>query len=87
MLYSLLSGFPDFGIHLALIYGTAGKALRQPARLAAAPAEIKQAKLLKPGKEPIMTEEMTILSDGVLFDELEVEEMEEVVAPGVAVTN
>ena len=34
-----------------------------------------------------MTEEMTILSDGVLFDELEVEEMEEVVAPGTIATN
>ena len=34
-----------------------------------------------------MTEEKTILSEGVLFDELEVEEMEEVVAPAIVVTN
>ncbi len=61
------------------------KALRQSTRLTATPAEIKQTKLLKPGKEITMTEEITILSDGVLFDELEVEEMEEVVAPGMVV--
>jgi hypothetical protein len=30
-----------------------------------------------------MTDEMTILSDGVIFDDIEIEEMEEVVAPAV----
>lgn len=30
-----------------------------------------------------MTDEMTILSDGVIFDDLEIEEMEEVVAPAI----
>ena len=33
-----------------------------------------------------MTNEMTILSEGVILDDLMIEEMEEVVAPGVAVT-
>ena len=31
-----------------------------------------------------MTNEMTILSEGVILDDLMIEEMEEVVAPGVA---
>ena len=30
-----------------------------------------------------MTDEMTILSDGVIFDDMEIEEMEEVVAPAI----
>jgi len=34
----------------------------------------------------IMTDEMTILSDGVIFDDIEIEEMEEVVAPGGLIT-
>ena len=34
-----------------------------------------------------MTEERTILSEGVLFEELEIEEMEEIVAPATVVTN
>jgi len=33
-----------------------------------------------------MTDEMTILSDGVIFDDIEIEEMEEVVAPGGLIT-
>lgn len=33
-----------------------------------------------------MTDEMTILSDGVIFDDMEIEEMEEVVAPGAVIT-
>jgi len=40
-------------------------------------------KLLEPGKEIAMTEERTNLSEGVILDELKVEEMEEVVAPAV----
>jgi hypothetical protein len=32
-----------------------------------------------------MTDEMTILSDGVIFDDFEIEEMEEVVAPGAVI--
>ena len=31
-----------------------------------------------------MTNEMTILSEGVILDDITIEEMEEVVAPGVA---
>ncbi len=32
-----------------------------------------------------MTNEMTILSEGVILDDLMIEEMEEVVAPGVGI--
>ena len=33
-----------------------------------------------------MTNEMTILSEGVILEDFEIEEMEEVVAPGMIVT-
>ena len=33
-----------------------------------------------------MTEERSIYSDGVIFGELEIEEIEEIVAPGILVT-
>ena len=33
-----------------------------------------------------MTDEMTILSDGVIFEDFEIEEMEEVVAPAGLIT-
>jgi hypothetical protein len=34
-----------------------------------------------------MTNEMTILSEGVILDDLTIEEMEEVVAPGAIICN
>jgi hypothetical protein len=37
-------------------------------------------------RRTIMTDEMTILSDGVIFDDFEIEEMEEVVAPAGLIT-
>jgi hypothetical protein len=40
--------------------------------------------LLRLRKEHPMTNEMTILSEGVILDDITIEEMEEVVAPGVA---
>ncbi len=34
-----------------------------------------------------MTNEMTILSEGVILDDMAIEEMEEVVAPAIILTN
>jgi hypothetical protein len=38
-------------------------------------------------KEIDMTNEMTILSEGVILEDVEIEEMEEVVAPAIILTN
>jgi hypothetical protein len=59
--------------------------LQRPLRLGQATTSDPNSKLLELRKEHPMTNEMTILSEGVILDDLMIEEIEEVVAPAVIV--
>jgi hypothetical protein len=60
---------------------------QRPLRLGQATTGDPNSKLLELRKEHPMTNEMTILSEGVILDDVVIEEMEEVVAPAIILTN
>ena len=66
------------------VYGR-NKEVAEALRSGLATTNNPKSKLLKLRKEHPMTNEMTILSEGVILDDLMIEEIEEVVAPGIII--
>jgi hypothetical protein len=68
------------------VYGR-NKEVAEAAQVRPSDNPIRNSKLLKLKRRHPMTNEMTILSEGVILDDLTIEEMEEVVAPGAIICN
>jgi hypothetical protein len=67
------------------VYGR-NKEVAKAAQIGQATTGDPNSKLLRLRKEHPMTNEMTILSEGVILDDMVIEEMEEVVAPAIYAT-